>query len=82
MIRRAHHKGENMPEKKKYSIEQCLLAIRSDPASDGFKDEQVWEIFLDTEIESEKDILILTSEMAFWRKNLMDRYCEEISKNR
>ncbi|MDO8442784.1 MAG: hypothetical protein Q7S81_00785 [bacterium] len=72
-----------MPEKKKYSIEQCLLAIRSDPnSSDGFKDEQVWKIFLDTEIGSEKDIPTLTSELAFWRKNLMDRYCEEISKNR
>jgi hypothetical protein len=71
-----------MPEKKKYSLEQCLLAIRSDPTSDGFNDGQVYEIFLDTEIRSEQDILILTSELAFWRKNLLDRYCEEISKKR
>ena len=71
-----------MPEKKKYSLEECLLAIRSDPASGGFKDDQVYEIFLDTEIVSEEDILTLTGELAFWRKNLLDRYCEEISKKR
>jgi len=71
-----------MPEKKKYSLEQCLLAIRSDPRLDGFKDERVYEIFLDTEIRSEEDILILTCELAFWRKDLLDRYCEEISKKR
>lgn len=82
MIRRAHHEGGIMSEKKKYSLEQCLLAIRSNPASGGFKDDQVYEIFLDTEIGSDKDILILTGELAFWRKNLLDRYCEEISKNR
>ena len=73
-----------MPKnKKRYSVEECILAIRSDPKTPtGLKDEQVYEIFLDTEIGSEEDILILTSELAFWRKSLIDRYCEEISKKR
>ena len=72
-----------MPEKKKYSIHECVSAIRSDSSSpSGFKDEQVWEIFLDTEIESENDIQTLTAELSFWRTNLLDRYCEEISKKR
>lgn len=70
-------------DKKKYPIKECLMAIRSDPNSPyGFSDDKVYEIFLDTEIKSEEDILILTSELAFWRKKLLDKYCEEISKKR
>ena len=72
-----------MSEKKKHSVKECVLAIRSDPNSpSGFKDEQVFEIFLDTEIISEEDIEILIKEMIFYRKDLLDRFCEEISKKR
>jgi len=72
-----------MPENKKYSITECVSAIRSDPNSEtGFKDEQVFQIFLSTEIRSENDIETLIKEMIFHRKDLLDRFCEEISKKR
>ena len=70
-------------EIKKYSVQECILAIRSDPDSQyGFKDEQVLNIFLDTEIKSEEDINILLKEMLSFRKKLIDRICEELSKYR
>jgi hypothetical protein len=72
-----------MPEKKKYTVKECVLAIRSDPNSpSGLKDEQVFQIFLGTEINSEEDIETLIKEMIFHRKDLLDRFCEEISKKR
>ena len=73
-----------MPEdKKRYPVEECLMAIRSDPKSPyGFSDDKVFEIFLDTEIKSEDDIKIITAEMIYYRKGLLDKFCEEISKRR
>ena len=68
---------------KKYSVQECVLAIRSDPNSSyGFKDDQVFNIFMDTEIKSEEDINTLLKEMLSYRKDLIDRFCEEISKRR
>ncbi|MHB9019940.1 MAG: hypothetical protein ACYC3G_03680 [Minisyncoccota bacterium] len=70
-------------EIKKYSVQECILAIRSDPDSQyGFKDDQVMKIFLDTEIRSEEDISIILREMLSFRINLIDRICEELSKRR
>ncbi len=70
-------------EIKKYSVQECVLAIRSDPDSQyGFKDNQVLNILLDTEIKSEEDINTLLKEMLCHRKNLVDKFCEEISKMR
>ena len=72
-----------MPENKKYAVKECVSAIRSDPNSpSGFKDKQVFQIFLDTEINSEEDIEVLIKEMIFHRKDLLDKICEEISKKR
>ncbi len=70
-------------EIKKYSVQECILAIRSDPDSQyGFKDEQVLNIFLDTEIKSEEDINKLLKEMISFRKKLKEKICEELSKRR
>jgi|GEM_PF-2388200 len=70
-------------EIKKYSVQECILAIRSDPDSQyGFKDSQVMKIFLDTEIKSEDDISMLLREMLSFRISLIDRICEELSKRR
>ncbi len=68
---------------KKYSMQECILAIRSDPKSQyGFSDEKVFKIMLNTEISSEKDIDELLKEVLFFRKNLIDKFCEEFSKKR
>lgn len=70
-------------DKKIYPIEECLLAIRSNPNSPyGFSDEKVLKIFMNTEIKSEEDVKILTREMIYHRKSLIDKYCEEVSKRR
>lgn len=68
---------------KKYPLQECVMTIRSDPKSSyGFSDEKVFEIFMNTEIKTEKDIDILLIEILVHRKNLVDRFCEEVSKLR
>ena len=70
-------------DNKKYPLQECIMAIRSDPKSSfGFSDERVFEIFLKTEIKTEKDIDILLIEILINRKDLTDRFCEEVSKLR
>lgn len=79
-----HLKEENMSDEiKRYSLQECILAIRSDPNTQfGFSDDRVFDIFLNTEIKSEKDIDTLLIEILSHRKNLVDKFCEEISKKR
>jgi hypothetical protein len=68
---------------KIYSLEECILAIRSDPDSAyGFSNKNVLNIFLNTEIKSELDIERLLKEMLSFRVELIDRICEELSKKR
>ncbi|MCL5017409.1 MAG: hypothetical protein M1155_01990 [Patescibacteria group bacterium] len=66
-----------------YSLEECVLAIRSDPNSAyGFSDKSVLNIFLNTEIRSELDIEVLLKEMLCFRIKLVDKISEELSKKR
>ena len=61
-----------MPEHKTYTVEECCIALRSNPVT-GMSDEQVIRIFLSTLVASEKDVEIVMDEMRRSRKDLHDK---------
>jgi hypothetical protein len=64
---------------KTYTLQQCLEAIRN---SKDFTDNEVKDIFLNTVVDSSRDISELVDELSFWRKNLIPELSQAALKQK
>ena len=65
-----------MPEHKTYTMEECCIALRSNPVT-GMSDEQVEQIFLKTLVSDQEDVDKILNEMERSRKDLFKKLSEK-----